>query len=742
MEALAFRPSPWSWPYFVASAITLGMALLVYSRGRGAVKRSFFGCMVSVGMSLAAMGVVFLSANAHTATWAARVSQAVVMWMPPFGLEFARALGGWRLVHFRRAAWTATPILGLLSVATPWVFSGARASPYGFVPTPGPLYPLALAQLALAGLVPVVFMAARRGERRARERDQLFVMAVASGIGTGAFVDILPLFGLDAPPIGWLSLLCAAAGLLLAIVRHRLLELQLALLRSLLWLALTAAGAAPFAALAALVGTRFAGEGALELPVFFAALVVGMRVYLVTLQPRIEHLVGRRRRDIEAELKQLADQAGTLQTTEALGRAIDRFLAALDRRLAALVVVDPTGRPRVALSAWGSVPAPARSSPLLVELLHVRGIIARGRASGPAQTEIERACVRWGAEYLGPLVEGEQLLGLIAMGPKQGGGLADAVELEALDRMCVTVTAALASARLYERLQALSNELEQKAAARSASLAKTLRDLRGAEAKLVESEKLASLGQIVSGVAADLSAEVRTVFDGAAALRAHAQVLVQAGEQVRASAPALVAPGFDEMARDVGPLLDAVSEGARRAYAITQDLSGFALTEGAEAPRQPRQPAHLAALIDSTLTLCTRHLADVGVVRDYDETLPEIPVEVGPLGQVILNLVLNAVQAMRGSGTLTLSTRRHAEEAELSVADTGPGIPPEILPRIFEPFFSTKGPTTGTGLGLSISYGIVKRHGGRIAVESTPGTGTVFRVHLPLVGPEAPVEPS
>jgi signal transduction histidine kinase len=87
---------------------------------------------------------------------------------------------------------------------------------------------------------------------------------------------------------------------------------------------------------------------------------------------------------------------------------------------------------------------------------------------------------------------------------------------------------------------------------------------------------------------------------------------------------------------------------------------------------------------------------------------------------------------MKGSGTLTLSTRRDDYLAEMAVADTGPGIPPEILPRIFEPFFSTKGPTTGTGLGLSISYGIVKRHGGQIRVESRVGVGTTFRVQLPI----------
>ena len=124
------------------------------------------------------------------------------------------------------------------------------------------------------------------------------------------------------------------------------------------------------------------------------------------------------------------------------------------------------------------------------------------------------------------------------------------------------------------------------------------------------------------------------------------------------------------------------------------------------------------------------------MVREYDPELPPLMVEPGPLGQVVLNLVLNATQAMRGMGTLRIVTRRcrldGGNGAELAVTDNGPGIAPEILPRIFEPFFSTKGQTLGTGLGLSVSYGIVERHGGRIHVESRPGDGTTFRVVLPL----------
>ena len=100
--------------------------------------------------------------------------------------------------------------------------------------------------------------------------------------------------------------------------------------------------------------------------------------------------------------------------------------------------------------------------------------------------------------------------------------------------------------------------------------------------------------------------------------------------------------------------------------------------------------------------------------------------------QVLMNLILNAIQATRDGGTITIRTRAHDENCEVIVEDTGCGIPAHVLPHIFDPFFTTKGTGEGTGLGLSVSLGIVERHGGRILVDSEVGKGSVFTVCLPL----------
>jgi signal transduction histidine kinase len=140
--------------------------------------------------------------------------------------------------------------------------------------------------------------------------------------------------------------------------------------------------------------------------------------------------------------------------------------------------------------------------------------------------------------------------------------------------------------------------------------------------------------------------------------------------------------------------------------------------------------------LKSTLVMLTHKMGDgVRVVKDFDRTLPRIPAHPGELNQVWTNLIDNAVQAMNGSGTLTIRTGLDGDRILVEVGDNGPGIPPELRQRVFEPFFTTKPVGEGTGLGLDIAYRIVvNRHGGDIGLVSDPGD-TRFQVRLPLTEP-------
>ncbi len=153
--------------------------------------------------------------------------------------------------------------------------------------------------------------------------------------------------------------------------------------------------------------------------------------------------------------------------------------------------------------------------------------------------------------------------------------------------------------------------------------------------------------------------------------------------------------------------------------------------------RAPYRVIDVHELLDSTLLMLSRKLGDgITVVKDYDQSLPQIPVYAAELNQVWTNLIDNAVSAMDGQGTLTVRTGLDRDRVLVEIGDTGPGVPPEIRERIFEPFFTTKAVGEGTGLGLDISWRIiVNKHHGDLEVESVPGD-TRFRVRLPLTAPE------
>jgi signal transduction histidine kinase len=170
----------------------------------------------------------------------------------------------------------------------------------------------------------------------------------------------------------------------------------------------------------------------------------------------------------------------------------------------------------------------------------------------------------------------------------------------------------------------------------------------------------------------------------------------------------------------------------------TSRISGLvdAARQYSQLDRTPHRPTDLAAGLDATMVMLSAKIPPgVRVVKEYDRSLPEVPAFAGELNQVWTNLIVNALDAMAGQGTLTLRAARDGDCAVVEVGDTGPGIPAELRARVFEPFFTTKPVGQGTGLGLDVSWRIVvNRHGGDLRVRSEPGD-TWFSVVLPLTEP-------
>ncbi len=259
--------------------------------------------------------------------------------------------------------------------------------------------------------------------------------------------------------------------------------------------------------------------------------------------------------------------------------------------------------------------------------------------------------------------------------------------------------------------------------------------------QLVQSEKLASIGQLAAGVAHEINNPIGYVHSNLGALEKYIGDLfrlLQAYEAAETSNPSGRASNLSAVRRDVDidflrediPMLMAESkEGVSRVKKIVQDLKDFSRVDST----QEWQWANLHQGLDSTINIVANEIKyKADVVKEYGD-LPEVECLPSQLNQVFMNLLLNAAHAIGAErGRITIRTGLSGETVWLEFADTGCGISEDIRQKIFDPFFTTKPVGKGTGLGLSLSYGIIKNHHGQIELESVVGKGSTFRITLPI----------
>jgi len=284
-----------------------------------------------------------------------------------------------------------------------------------------------------------------------------------------------------------------------------------------------------------------------------------------------------------------------------------------------------------------------------------------------------------------PVVVKGQAVGAIEVINKIGGPFTND-DLEMLSFLAASVGVALENARLY------------------GELAESARKLERSQAQLIQAEKLAATGRLAASIAHEINNPLQAIHNCL-----HLVLNRPLTDEKRAR--------YLQMAQE---------EVERLITIVTRTLDFYRPSKGRIVPTQVND------LVESVLALAGKRLEHgrVRVQRRLATNLPPLAVVPDQLTQVFLNLVINAAEAMTEGGELTITTAHQDNEVHIGFKDTGPGIPPEEINKIFEPFYTTK--ATGTGLGLAISYGIVERHGGRITVESEPGRGTLFTVRLPI----------
>jgi signal transduction histidine kinase len=282
---------------------------------------------------------------------------------------------------------------------------------------------------------------------------------------------------------------------------------------------------------------------------------------------------------------------------------------------------------------------------------------------------------------------GPRALGAIYVDNQETSAPFSTESLRAAEALARHAALAIENAQLFEREQ------------------RTIEELRQAQNQLLQAEKLATIGRMAAGIAHELNTPLTYIMGNLELLQTH--TLTEAQQD----------------------MLSSVSRGAERLKSLAQSLLAFSRPSDEELV-----PLSANEVIERSLELCHYQILKGGVQlrKDLAPSLPPIRGVSNQLEMALINLVVNAIHAMSSGGLLTVTSAANGDGVEIAVADTGPGIPDDIKASIFEPFVTTKPEGRGTGLGLSTVLMVVERHGGRIDFVTRPGTGTTFRISLPV----------
>ncbi len=339
-----------------------------------------------------------------------------------------------------------------------------------------------------------------------------------------------------------------------------------------------------------------------------------------------------------------------------------------------------------------------------------------------------------------PIVAGGKPQAAIYLENNSGSNCFRPFHAEVVRMLAAQISVALENGIAFARIEENNRELESRVTARTAELARTAKDLeaknvelvqaleelRQAQDALVQQEKLASVGRLAAGATHEINNPLNFVHGGAFAVdrkAAQVELLLGSGEPQTERIRSLV--------KETRELCGILINGSNRIKNVVEGLWNVA--HGRE---PPLETIDVRRSIESTAALARSQQRPGLVVETELSDVPPIRMAPGTMDQLLLNFVLNAIDAMEGKGTVRMKCWSEPGCAVVSVADDGPGVPPELRNRIFEPFFSSKPPGKGAGLGLAICLGIVTRRGGTIRLESEPGKGATFTVRIPVEIPD------
>ena len=616
-------------------------------------------------------------------------------------------------------------VVGLFS---PLSFPGVYHYFWGFYPVYGPLNQYFLGFFFLVLVCAFTnFFSALFKEPKGVRRTQIGLITIGFLVAFFGAFDYLPKF--IYYPVYPLGFLCVFFWVLLvayAIIRYKAMDIETVIHKTLMWLATTLVAIVPFAAFIYWTQSLHDPASAWSSMFYYLAVAITFYFYFRSIQPRLDHLFQRQRKNLLAVMTKFSQELVHLKNLRDLLQSFARMLRRqlYVRRLSVFLFDEKSGEyiPAIAKGLRNLKPFPKEH--LFLAWLEKKDSVVMSNLVGADpevetfRSEIEEFFRSTQGMVAVPLVLGGKLIGVVSLGRKANLKPYRAGEVQFLMQLKIPVTIAFSNSMQYENISELyiqvrkmsvelkhwNVELEKRVEDRTRELVKT-------QDQLVQAEKLATLGTLAGGVAHEINNPLTAVLT-------NAQILQMTATE------------------DAKESLDLIEEGAKRCQGIVQKLMKYARKTAEETPHRD---VDLRDVVKGTCALLGFQFQQQNIEVEMKlGDVPPVKGIAGELDQVLTNLLVNARDAIQSHspskvrGKITVETRKTREAIELVVTDNGIGIPKENQKKIFDPFFTTKDVGSGTGLGLAVSFGILKRHDATISVDSKPGGGATFTVKFPV----------
>lgn len=722
-----------SIPPFLTLCCFLGLAVLTVIRGRRTKTNVLFFITCILGSFLYIdILFVFNVKSADMALTISRIDHFFIIYLFPIYIHFFHSylnISGKKWLI--RLAYAFAFIL-MWFIPTPLYIESMQKHSFGFFAKGGVLYPLfGIGSLCMAIIILSLIFQAIRNEKSSIQKNRLkYVFAGFGVMGVMNGLNVLPIMGYSIYPPGsfsFIPLVVFAIGLF----KHDLLDMGILIKKSLVYSLITALLTCMYA-LIILFANRLFADFDFSDSIFFHLLFFLMIAFAIgplkaKIQGLIDNIFSKGKYYYQKTIKDVSRMIASVLNLDEIAKLImDTVVNVMKVDYCGLFLCDLSesgckhfaGRGKYSDSV-SSVSIADIDSIVQYIKRQSRPIVRKKlmeQSGEPDIPDVLSGMDSLYAEIILPMIFEKKLNGFIVLGEKLSGDLFTPEDMDLLETLASQCALSVENARSYELIDDLNKNLEKKVKERTFALQEALSEKERTQEQLIRSESLAAIGQLVAGTAHELNNPLTSVTS-------LIQSTIEDLSEWDNKTP---------LDKDLIDDLRFADKELGRARSIVASLLGLS--------RQTQtytEAVNLNLVIQDALRILHNQYKDrdIEIVEKYDRDLPDVRGNFANLGQVVMNIIKNGIQAVEGKkGLISLSTRfdNDTRQVVFECADNGPGIPKSHRQDIFKPFFTTKEVGKGTGLGLYICHEIVQKHGGTITVEDSDKQGAKFVIRLPV----------